>query len=50
MLLELCFSTLLMWCKGIYQMQQPMLVMSLEKRFLTQDVMDALGILHINIG
>jgi hypothetical protein len=49
MLLELCFSTLLMWCKGTIQRQQPM-SMSLEKKFLTQDVMDALGIVHINIG
>jgi len=31
MLLELCFFTLLMWCKGIIQKQQPMSMMSWRK-------------------
>jgi hypothetical protein len=50
MLLEFCFSTLLMWCKGIIQRQQPMSMMNFESRFVTQEVMDGLAIAHINIG
>ncbi len=49
MLVEFCFSILLMWCKGIIQSSNKVND-EFEKRFPTQDVMDALGIVHININ